>query len=263
MSLCAERRLIELRIPGGKPGSDGADAIVRYCEHLAAENVTLVCLPRLSKSDQSSGWFEALSSQAVVVNVFPIERARLSEWIAARLAAQGQRAGSEALEFLAAAVEGNLLAAHQEIQKLALVHPPGELSYDSVRQAVLDVSRYDVYQVSEAMLAGEHGRALRVLESLRGEGEPPVRILWVLGEELRALAGVAEGLNAGRPAPVVLREYRVFGEPRQTHMTRAARGVSPATLAEAVGRLARCERIAKGVDEGDVWDEIADLTMML
>jgi DNA polymerase-3 subunit delta len=263
MSLFAERRLIELRVPGGKPGSDGAEAIERYCEHLVTENVTLVCLPRLFKADQSSGWFEALSAHGIVVNVFPVERARLPQWISGRLAAQSQRATGDALEFLAAAVEGNLLAAHQEIQKLALLFPARELGYEEVRQSVLDVARYDVYQAAEAMLAGEHGRALRILDSLRGEGEAPARVLWVLSEELRALAGVAEGLSAGRPAPAVLREHRVFGEPRQTHMARAARRVSQARLVEAVSRAARCERIAKGVGEGDVWDEIGDLAVML
>jgi DNA polymerase-3 subunit delta len=259
LSLFADRRLIELRIPGGKPGSDGAAALERYCEHLAAENVTIVSLPRLSKADQTSPWFEALSNRGVVVNVFPVERARLPQWIAARLAAQGQRADGDALEFLADAIEGNLLAAHQELQKLGLLYPAGALRMEQVQQAVLDVSRYDVYQAGEAMLAGDHRRALRILDSLRGEGEAAARIVWVLAEELRALAGVIEGMNAGRPAAIVLRECRVFGEPRQTTVTRAARRVAPERLVQAVKQAAACERLAKGVQHGDVWEELAQL----
>ena len=261
LSLFSERRLIELRIPGGKPGSDGAAALERYCRHLVVENVTLVSLPRLSRADQSSAWFEALSSSGVVVNLFPVERAALPQWIAARLAAQGQQAQGEALDFMAAAVEGNLLAAHQEILKLALLYPPGALNAGQIRNAVLDVSRHDVYQLAEAMLRSDHRRAGCRERAARGEGEAPARIVWVLAEELRALAGVIAGLAAGRPAASVLRENRVFGEPRQSVVARAARQIDAAAVVRAVGRVARCERIAKGVEDGDVWEDLADLAV--
>jgi len=263
MSLFSERRLIELRIANGKPGAEGAQALESYCRKLVTENVTLVCLPRLSKGDQAAQWFQSLSDAGVVVNVFPVERARLPSWIAGRLAAQRQQAQPDALDFLAAAVEGNLLAAHQEILKLGLLYPPGALSIEQIRQAVLDVSRYDVYQAAEAMLAGDHRRALRVLDSLRGEGEAAPRIVWVLGEELHVLGLVTRALSTGAPQATVMRDHRVFGEPRQALMARAARRVPSERLIRALRQAARCERMAKGVEEGDVWDHLADLVVML
>ncbi len=261
MSLFADRKLIELRIPTGKPGPEGSEAIVAYCDRLVTENVTVVSVPRLAKAEQNSAWFGALQKLAVVVNVFPVERARLPQWIAARLARQKQKATPEALAFLAECVEGNLLAAHQEIQKLGLLHPAGELGFEHVRGAVLDVSRHDVFQLAEAMLAGDRGRAVRVVDGLRGEGEAAPRVVWVLTEELRSLARIQLGLQSGRPINELLRENRVWGEPRTGLMTRAAREARRPAIEAALQHAARCERIAKGVGRGDVWDELLHLAL--
>lgn len=265
MSLFSDRKLIELRIPTGKPGPEGAQAIETYCANLVTENVTIVSVPRLAKKDQSSGWFAALAAKGVVTDVYAVERARLPAWIAARLARQKQRAEPEALEFVTECVEGNLLAAHQEIQKLGLLYPEGALSFDQVRAAVLDVSRHDVYQLAEAMLSGDRPRAMKVLDSLRGEGEQAPRIVWVLAEELRSLARIQQGAQAGRSLPDLLRENRVWGEPRVSAMTRAARNVTRTAIESAIRQAARCERMAKGVpaqrEIGDVWDELLRLAL--
>jgi DNA polymerase-3 subunit delta len=261
MSLFADRKLIELRIPGGKPGTDGAAAITAYCAHLVEENVTLVTLPRLAWADQQSGWFKALSARAVVVDVFPVEAPRLPQWIAARLRRQGQSATPDALEFLADAVEGNMLAAHQEIQKLGLLQGKGQLDVEQVRGAVLDVSRHDVYQLAEAMIGGDRGRALRVIESLRGEGEAPAGIVWVLAEELRAVWLVASAVARGRSPNDALREARVFGPARQQGVTRAARRLDGERLERALRHAAHCERVVKGVARGDAWQEITLLAV--
>ncbi len=261
MSLFADRKLIELRIPNGKPGNDGAQAIEQYCAHLVEENVTLVSLPRLSKADQSSGWFTSLSERGVVVNVFPIERARLPQWIGMRLARQKQRADEATLAFLADSVEGNLLAAHQEIQKLALLCPEGALPFDQVRDAVLNVARHSIYQLAESMLAGDASRAARVSNSLRGEGEEPPRVLWVLAEDIRAIARIQIGLSAGRPLPELLRENRIWGEPRLSLMGNAVRRVQAATAHAALERAALIDKMIKGVAKGDVWDELLALAL--
>lgn len=261
MSLFADRKLIELRIPSGKPGPEGGAAIAGYCERLVTENVTLVSLPRLGKADQATAWFNALQQHGVVVNVYPVERARLPQWISGRLARQKQKPTPEALAFLVDCVEGNLLAAHQEIQKLALLHPPGELTFEHVREAVLDVSRHDVYQFAEAMLAGDRGRAVRVLDGLRGEGEAAPRVVWVITEELRALARIQLGLQSGRAINDLLRETRVWGEPRTSLMTRVAREAGRPAIEAALQHAARCERIAKGVGPGDIWDELLQLAL--
>jgi DNA polymerase-3 subunit delta len=261
-SLFGDRKIIELRIPTGKPGTQGSAAIAAYCEKLGKENVTLVSLPRLRKEDQGSRWFGALASAGIVVEIHAVDRARLPDWIAARLAKQGQRASGEVLAFLADRVEGNLLAAFQEVQKLGLLLPAGELDASQVGEAVANVARYGAYDCAAALLAGDAARYVRVLDGLRGEGESPVFIVWALGEELRALARIQAGLAAGQQLEQLLREQRVWGE-RQGPMKAAARRVGPAALTRALAHAARIDRAAKGVGAGEPWDEFVTLGLEL
>jgi DNA polymerase-3 subunit delta len=261
LSLFGDRKLIELRLPSGKPGTDGSRAIEAHCARLSADSVTLVMLPRLDRAGQSSAWFEALGSKGMVVNVFPVERQRLPEWIAARLARQKQSARPETLRFLADCVEGNLLAAHQEIQKLGLLLPAGELSFDAVREAVMNVARYDAGKLAEAMLSGDRSRLARMLEGLRGEGEAPPRVLWLLAEEIRAVCRVQEGLSAGRSLMDVCREARVWGDARQAAVGNAAKKFPRAALLSALAHAAAADRMVKGVVKGDVWDELLQLSL--
>jgi len=259
LSLFGDKKLIELRVPSGKPGADGAEAIEDFCEKLSPDILALVSLPRLDKSGQNSPWFKALEAKGVVVNVYPVDRTRLPEWIAARLSRQKQRAAPEALQFLADCVEGNLLAAHQEIQKLALLLPAGELDFDAVREAVLNVARYDAAKLTEAMLAGDRTRLARMLEGLRGEGEAPPRVLWILAEEIRAICRVQDGLAKGRSLTEVCRESRVWGDARQTLVGRAAKKLPRSALLSALEHAAKVDRVVKGVVKGDAWDELLQL----
>ncbi len=263
LSLFASGKVVELRIPSGKPGADGAAAIERYCAPLPPDAVTVVSLPRLDRASQGSRWFERLSGAGVVVNVFPVDRRQLALWIGARLARQGQRAGENALAFLAACVEGNLLAAHQEIQKLALLHPEGELAFEQVRDAVLDVARFEVAQLSEALLAGDKARLARVLAGLAGEGEPAPRVLWVMAEDVRAVTRVHNGLVAGRNAAELYRDFRIWGEARQRLVGAAARRMTRGELEAALAHAAAIDRIIKGLDKGDAWDELLRLGLRL
>jgi len=263
MSLFGDRKLVELRIPTGKPGTEGAAALAAHCERLSADATTLVTLPRLDRASQQSAWFTALASAGVLVNVFPVDRGHLPAWIAGRLARQKQRASEAALAFMADCVEGNLLAAHQEIQKLGLLHPEGTLTDDQVREAVLEVARYDVYQLGEAMLSGDRTRLARILAGLEAEGEAAPRIVWVIAEELRAVARVKAGLAAGRPADQLLRENRVWGEPRTTLVVRAARRVPEAALEEALVRAATIDRMVKGLGKGSPWDALLELGLAI
>ena len=258
-SLFGERKLIELRIPSGKPGAKGAQTIEAFCARLPQDALTMVTLPRLDRAGQSSSWFQALESAGTVVNVFPVERGRLPEWIAARLARQKQSARPETLRFLADSVEGNLLAAHQEIQKLSLLLPPGELDFDAVREAVMNVARYDAGKLAEAMLSGDRARLARMLEGLQGEGEAPPRVLWLLAEEIRAVCRVQDGLSAGRSLADVCREARVWGDARQAAVGRAAKKFSRAALLSAIEHAATIDRMVKGVVKGDAWDELLQL----
>ncbi|MEW6695150.1 DNA polymerase III subunit delta [Tepidimonas thermarum] len=218
LSLFADKRLVEVRIPSGKPGKDGAEALQRLAASAphASDTVTLVLLPRLDAATLKSAWWAALQAHGVVVRVDPVERAQLPGWIAQRLRAQGQHVaageeGQQTLAFMAERVEGNLLAAHQEIAKLGLLYPPGELRYEQVRTAVLDVARYDPFRVPEAVLDGAPARVQRMLDGLRAEGVAPVPVHWALAEELRTLHRARLALDAGQPLPLVLRELRVWG----------------------------------------------------
>ena len=261
-SLFGGRKIIELRIPSGKPGTQGSAAISTYCERLGKENVTLVSVPRLRKDEQNSRWFLALAGAGVVLDVYPVERARLPDWIGARLARQGQRASQEALGFLADRVEGNLLAAYQEVQKLGLLLRKGELTAEQVSDAVANVARYDAYDCSAALLAGNMARYVRVLDGLRGEGESPVFILWALAEELRALARIQQGVEAGRAIDQLLRENRVWGE-RQGLMKAALKRHARPALERALVHAARIDRASKGAGPGEPWDEFISLGLEL
>ena len=216
MSLFSDRQLIEIRIPSGKPGRDGSDALQRYCDALNPDVLTLVSLPRLDKATQNSAWFQALDAHGITLRVDPIERKALPEWIAQRLQRQGQRVedgdpGRFALQFFADRVEGNLLAAHQEIQKLALLYPQGVITAEQIESAVLNVARYDVFKLSEAVLSGQVPRVLRMLDGLQAEGEAEVLVHWTLAEDIRSLARAKQLQLDGKPLPIALKELRVWG----------------------------------------------------
>ncbi|MBS0447358.1 MAG: DNA polymerase III subunit delta [Proteobacteria bacterium] len=270
LSLFSARQLIEVRIPSGKPGKDGSEALQRYCERLSDDVVTLVQLPRLDRTQQAGGWFTALDRAGVTIRVDAIERQALPQWIARRLAAQGQRvqggeAGQRTLAFFADRVEGNLLAAHQEIQKLGLLHPPGELDFEQVEAAVLDVARYDVFKLGEAVLAGQVARALRMLDGLQAEGEAAVLVHWTLAEDIRALARAREAVDAGKPLPMALREARVWGA-KERLFERVVPRLTGTAVAQLLDAAQRCDGLVKGLKLPDwpaePWDALRRLVLM-
>jgi DNA polymerase-3 subunit delta len=261
LSLFSSKKLIELRIPGGKPGTEGGPAIVQHCSAPAPDVLTIVTLPHLDRKAQDTAWFRALTQKGTLINTFPVERAQLPRWIAARLALQKQKADPATLQFLADSVEGNLLAAHQEIQKLGLLFAPGELAFEPVRGAVLNVARYDAFKLNEAMLAGDSARLARMLDGLKSEGEAPPKILWVLAEEIRAVAKVQAGMALGENLQQLYRNNRVWGDLRQRLVNEAARRVKFAALGQALRHAARIDRMVKGLARGDVWDELLQLCL--
>jgi DNA polymerase-3 subunit delta len=270
MSLFAERQLIEIRIPNGKPGKDGSEALQRYCKTLADDVVTLVQLPKLDRQQQSGAWFGALDAAGVMLRVEPVERRELPAWIARRLAAQGQRvddgeAGQRTLAFFADRVEGNLLAAHQELQKLALLYPQGMLAFDQIEAAVLNVARYDVYKLGEAVLAGQVARALRMLDGLRAEGESAVFVHWTLAEDIRALKRLHDAVAQGKPLPMALREQRVWGV-KEKLFERVLPLLADHQLAHLIAAAQVCDGIIKGLKHPgwplDAWDALRRLVLL-
>jgi len=273
LSLFADKQIVEVRVPSGKPGKDGSVALQQLAQ--AAEGndstLTLVLLPKLDKMTRTGAWFTALESHGVTLQVDPIERAALPQWIAQRLGAQGQRVkagdeGQRTLQFFADRVEGNLLAAHQEIQKLALLHPPGELGWEQVESAVHNVARYDVFKLGEAVLAGNPQRVARMLEGLQAEGEAEVLVHYTLAEDIRALKRVKDAMAAGRPLPMALRENRIWG-----NKERAFERVLPRIDDRMLARLLRSAHVVDGIVKGlkqpdwpaNGWQALQRLALML
>ena len=263
MSLFADKKLIELNIPSGKPGTQGSDALQQLSKNLSTDNLVMISLPvRLDKTAQASKWFQALADAGVVVHVTPVERHQLPAWLKERLAKQGQFVDDATVAFLADRVEGNLLAAHQELQKLALLHPQGELSPEQVRDAVLNVARYDVFQLSEAVLGGDAARFMRMLDGLKAEGEAPTLVAWTLTEEAHILYRVYQGQKQNQPLNQLYRDNRVWGN-KQGLVSQALRRLSLPTLREAVTLTAQVDRACKGMSDQDPWHLLSRLGLLL
>jgi len=277
LSLFADKQIIEIRIPSGKPGKDGSAALQQLAERAQGDDstLTLILLPKLDSATTKGAWFGALDSYGVTVKFDPIDRRNLPQWIAQRLQAQGQRVasgdeGQRTLQFFADRVEGNLLAAHQEIQKLALLYPPaageGILSFDQVENAVLNVARYDVFKLAEAVLAGQPLRTARMLDGLQSEGEAAVLVHWALMEDIRNLKRVKDALNTGRPMPMALRENRVWGA-KEKLFERVLPHLSDAKLAALLQAAQQVDGIVKGLKQPDwpfdPWQALHRLASML
>ena len=250
LSLFGGGRFVELRIPTGKPGTVGAAAIQKYCARLADDAVTLVLLPGVDRKTQAAAWFQSLATAGRVIQVRPVSRDRLPRWIGERLGQQEQRADGETLEFLADRVEGNLLAADQEVKKLALLHPPGRITLESARAAVTDVARFDVFQLSDALVAGDLARFVRVVDGLKSAGEAPALVLWALARDVEALALVKSN---PRPAPDAARALGLW-ESRRAAFDKTAKRVSANALSAAVLMCAELDRQSKGMHDGDPWE---------
>ena len=258
LSLFSSRKLVDLRIPSGKPGVEGGQALQDYCQHLHADTVTLVSLPRLDGATQKSKWFTTLAEYGAVIVADEIALQALPAWIAGRLKQQGQSADADTLIFLAEKVEGNLLAAFQEIQKLALLFPAGPLTFEQVKNAVMDVARYDVFKLSEAMLAGDVARYAHILGGLRAEGAATVLVLWALAEDIRTLGKVLRAMQQSGNLATALRDARVWGV-RQKLVERAVRRFTPAVAERALRQAAHLDKVVKGLRPGDAWDELLQL----
>ncbi len=261
LSLFASNRILELRL-SGRPGKELGEALAEAAASLDDTTRLLLSGPRLERTVSESAWFGQLDRAGLVVPVFPVERAQLPRWIAQRLDAAGQRADEATLAFLAERVEGNLLAAHQELRKLALLFPEGELPVQEVRQAVLNVARYDAFGLAEAMLAGDAARALRSVDGLRAEGEAEPLVLWAIADAIRNLHRLAGSAGDGRALSQRMRELRIFG-PRERLYERALQRLDLRTLGAALQEAARIDRIVKGLIADDAWAAIARLATMI
>jgi len=257
LSLFADKQIVEVRIPSGKPGKEGSTAIQQLVASAQGNDstLTLVLLPRLDAATRKGAWFGALENHGVLIATDPVERNALPTWIAQRLQMQGQSVaageeGQRTLQFFADRVEGNLLAAHQEIQKLSLLYPSGELSQAQVEAAVVNVARYDVFKLSESVLSGQVARVQRMLDGLQAEGEAAVLVHYTLAEDIRALKRVKDAMVAGKPLPMALREQRVWG-PRERLFERVLPRMTEARLNGLLQAAHQVDGIVKGLKVPD------------
>ena len=259
LSLFGSSKLLELRF-AAKPGKEVGQAIADIAQGLPDTVRLLAVSPRLDRATTESAWFSAIDRCGATVAIWPVERGELPRWIAGRLARQKQRADAQTLELIAERVEGNLLAAHQEIAKLGLLFPEGALPPDEARAAVLNVARYDAFDLVDAMLAGDAARALRSLDGLRAEGEAETLIVWAIAESLRTLWKLLDARDAGRPPAQAMRELRIFGA-RERAYGAALRRADRALLRGALRQAAQADRIVKGVAAGDAWHALETLVV--
>jgi DNA polymerase-3 subunit delta len=258
LSLFATRRVVDLRIPSGKPGVEGGQALQDYVKHLNEDVLTLITLPKLDWSTQKTQWFSALAQHGVMICADDIPRNQLPDWLAGRLQRQSQSTDKSTLEFLADRCEGNLIAAFQEIQKLGLLFPAGVLSFDQVKESVVDVARYDIFKLAEAMLSGDTARYAHILDGLRAEGTATVLILWALSEDIRLLGKILNATSRGGNLRDVLASMRVRRD-RLALVEQAARRIKFVHIERAIGHAAKLDKIIKGLRDGDVWDELLQL----
>jgi DNA polymerase-3 subunit delta len=262
MSLFAQRKIIEIRMINPTPGEQGGAAIIELATQPSPDNLVLVITGKLDGRTQNSKWVSAIEKQGLLVQVWPIELQRLPTWIRERLSRHKLNADAGAAALLAERVEGNLLAAHQEIEKLALLLPPGPLTAETVMEAVADSARFDVLQVGEAAMRGQTARALRILEGLRGEGIDATLVLWAVNKDLQWLARAQYLMSTGQSADSAMNAIYVW-RPRQAAMKHALSRQSAAALRALLLDAERVDRSIKGVLRNDPWGELEGLVARL
>ncbi len=262
LSLFAEKKILELRLPSGKPGDKGARALVDYATQPPDDTLLLIIAGKLDKSALGSKWFKALDKAGVHLPLWPVEPAQLPRWIAGRLQQAGLRADSRAVELLAARVEGNLLAAAQEIEKLKLLSEDGVVSAELMASVVADSARYDVFGLADRALAGDARGAVKSLNGLRGEGTDAMAILWALTRDIRQLLQAAMHLSQGKQMDWALQQAGIWS--RRQPVARAALGrLKAAQLQQLLRQAGGVDRAIKGMRKAEVWDELLDLVLGL
>jgi len=257
ISLFAERKLIELRMPSGKPGDGGAQALDYYCRHTSPDTVLMILC---EKVDARAKWYKAIDNSGVTVPVWPVDVAQLPRWIEQRLRARGLSAGPEAIQILAERVQGNLLAAAQEIEKLQLYTDAKHIDAATVTATVADSARYDIFGLADQVLAGNSAGALRALSGLRGEAAEPLGILWVLAKELRILHRCAEQVDQGIAVDRALESAGVWDK-RKPLVKQALQRLRLGQLTRLLSVAQAVDAAVKGVSKDDPWQLLDQLVL--
>ena len=252
MSLFSSRRILDLRLPSAKPGREGGKALKEFAENPPEDTVLLITAGKLEGSAKNSAWYKSLDSAGVVVQCWPVSPEKLSEWVKGRCLLKGLQPDKEAVEFICQHVEGNLLAADQEIDKLLLILGPGAVSYEAIKESVTQNSRFNVFELVDCALKGDKTRVVKVINGLKAEGTEPIIVAWAITKEVRLLC---QAVNDRSNAAYMLGRSGVW----QNRVALYTSCLSRHTKQSLYGLLQSCEtidRITKGVKKGNVWDAL-------
>jgi DNA polymerase-3 subunit delta len=262
LSLFAEKKLLDVRIPNGKPGREGSKALDEYCANVSADNLLLLTLPKLDKSQQSSKWFKRIEQVGGVVQIWPISPQQLPRWIDQRLRQVGLIPDAEAAKMLADRVEGNLLAAQQEIEKLRLIHDAGHINVDQLLTAVTDNARYDVFELVDTALRQQPARCIKVLQGLRAEGVAAPIVLWALHREIAQLSEIALQAEQNPNLEQVLARARVW-EKRKGLIRQAIQRQSAQQWLILLSLCQIADASIKGANQQEPWRLLEDICLGL
>lgn len=262
LSLFADKKILEIRITNGKPGDKGSKALCEMCANLNPDNLLLIVLPKLERATQNSKWIKTLESIGAHIQVWPVTRTHLPRWIQQRLNHAGIDANREAVQILADRVEGNLLAAVQEIEKLKLLALDGKVDASRMSSVVADSARYNLFEFIDKVLMGDAQSAARSLRGLQNEGIESIPLLWAITRELRILAKASEQLSQGAHSDSALKSAGVWDK-RIPLFRSALRRLSPAHLRMLIHQAGAIDRGIKGQRQADIWDELTTLVLSL
>ena len=260
-SLFADKKIIDLRLPSGTPGIEGSKALIAYCERLPEDTILLVTAGKIAGSALKTKWLEALDKKGVVIQVWPLEGNDLIRWLQQRAEQRELRIETEGLRILASRIEGNLLAAAQEIEKLYVLYGTANLSSRQISEAVADSSRYDVFKLMDSVLAGSVGRILKVLSGLRSEGVATPIVLWALTREARLLIKMKLALSQGQNREVVFKNNQIWDKRKQL-ISNALSQLSDNDLNNILVLSAKADRQIKGQESGDAWETLLALCLL-
>ncbi len=261
MSIFAEKKIIDLRLPTGKPGTHGAKALLDYCEQLPADTLLLISAGKLPSSGQKSRWFRALEKAGVVIQIWSLQGAELLQWLQRRSRKKNMQIDTQALKLLASRIEGNLLAAAQEIEKLYVLHGSQPISRQDVENLVADSARFDVFKLMDSLLLGRGNRAIRILHGLKAEGVAPPVILWALSREARVLFHIKTELGQGSRQENVFKKYHLW-EKRKQMINAALNRLQLTEIEEIILLCAKADQQIKGRLRGDFWESLFSIALL-
>jgi DNA polymerase-3 subunit delta len=261
LSIFADKKIIDLRLPSGTPGTDGAKALIAYCERLPEDTLLLITAGKLASGALKTRWLEALDKMGVVIQVWPLEGQDLIRWLQQRMQQRGLNAETDGLRLLASRIEGNLLAAAQEIEKLYVLYGTGNLSNQQIFDVVADSSRYDVFKLMDSVLSASVNRIFKVLSGLRSEGVAAPIVLWALTREARVLIKIKQALSQGQNREAVFKNNQIWDKRKQL-VSNALNRLSDSDLNSILVLSAKADRQIKGRQQGDAWETLLAICLM-